>query len=40
MEEQEYRIVLPNEIIDVGKSYPVQFSSDYEVIDLNTFFGN
>lgn len=38
--EQEYRIVLPNEIIDVGKSCPVQFSSDYEVIDLNTFFKN
>lgn len=36
--EQEYRIVLPNETIEAGKSYPVQLSKDYEIIDLDTFF--
>ena len=37
-QEQEYRIVLPNETIEAGKSYPVQLSKDYEIIDLHTFF--
>lgn len=36
--EQEYRIVLPNEKIEIGKSYAVQLLSDYEIYDLNTFF--
>lgn len=39
-QEQEYRIVLPTEKIEVGKSYPVQLSTDYEIYDLNTFFEN
>lgn len=39
-QEQEYRIVLPKEKIEVGKSYPVQLSTDYEIFDLNTFFEN
>lgn len=39
-QEQEYRIVLPKEKIEVGKSYPVQLSTDYEIYDLNTFFEN
>ena len=39
-QEQEYRIVLPNEKIEVGKSCPVQLSADYEIYDLNTFFEN
>lgn len=38
--EQEFRIVLPNEIINTGKCYPVHLSSDYEILDLNTFFEN
>ena len=38
--EQEYRIVLPNETIEAGKSYPVRLSKDYEIIDLHTFFDN
>lgn len=39
-QEQEYRIVLPKEKIDVGKSYPVQLSTDYKIYDLKTFFDN
>ena len=39
-QEQEYRIVLPNETIEAGKSYPVRLSKDYEIIDLHTFFDN
>lgn len=39
-QEQEYRIVLPKEKIEVGKGYPVQLSADYEIYDLNTFFEN
>ena len=39
-QEQEYRIVLPNETIEAGKSYPVQLSKDYEIIDLDIFFDN
>lgn len=38
--EQEYRIVLPNEVIESGKSYPVKFSAKYEICDLNSFFEN
>lgn len=38
--EQEYRIVLPNEVIEVGKNYPIQLSKDYEIINLSTFFEN
>ena len=38
--EQEYRIVLPNEIIEAGRSYPVQLSMDYKICDLNPFFEN
>lgn len=38
--EQEYRIVLPNEVIEVGKNYPIQLSKDYEIINLSTFFKN
>ena len=36
--EQEYRIVLPDETIENGKSYPVDFSTEYEICDLNYFF--
>lgn len=36
--EQEYRIVLPNEVIEEGKSYPVKLSEEYEICDLNSFF--
>ena len=38
--EQEYRIVLPNEVIESGKSYAVKFSAKYEICDLNSFFEN
>lgn len=38
--EQEYRIVLPNEKIENGKSYPVNLSTKYEICDLNNFFQN
>lgn len=36
--EQEYRIVLPNETIENGKSYPVILSTEYEIYDLDEFF--
>lgn len=36
--EQEYRIILPNEVIEEGKSYPVKLSEEYEICDLNSFF--
>ena len=36
--EQEYRIILPNEAIEDGKSYPVRLSEEYEICDLNFFF--
>lgn len=36
--EQEYRIILPNEVIEDGKSYPVRLSEEYEICDLNFFF--
>jgi hypothetical protein len=37
--EQEFRIVLPDEKIENGKSYPVNLSTEYEICDLNAFFG-
>lgn len=36
--EQKYRIILPNEVIEDGKSYPVRLSEEYEICDLNFFF--
>lgn len=36
--EQEYRIVLPTETIDVGTSYPIKLSTRYEICDLDEFF--
>lgn len=36
--EQEYRIILPNDTIESGKSYPIILSTDYDLVDLNTFF--
>lgn len=36
--EQEFRIVLPNERIEIGKSYPVHFSTEYKICDLKAFF--
>ena len=36
--EQEYRIVLPNEKIDKGESYPIKLSKKYEIFDLEEFF--
>ena len=36
--EQEYRIVLPNETINKGTSYPVKLSESIEVISLSQFF--
>ena len=36
--EQEYRIVLPNDTIESGKSYPVILSTNYEICDLEAFF--
>ena len=36
--EQEYRIVLPNDTIESGKSYPVRLSTNYEIYDLEAFF--
>lgn len=38
--EQEYRIILPNEKIDKGTLYPVKFSSEYTIQDLDTFLQN
>lgn len=38
--EQEYRIVLPNEVIEGGKSYLVKFSDKYEIYDFPFFFEN
>lgn len=36
-DEQEYRIVLPTEQITKGTAYPVNFSTKYEVQDLQAF---
>ena len=39
-EEQEYRIVLPDDIIESGTIYPVCLSCKYEILDLEEFFEN
>lgn len=36
--EQEFRIVLPSEIIDGGTNYLVKLSTKYEIYDLDEFF--
>lgn len=36
--EQEYRIILVNEKISKGTGYPVRFSNEIHVMDLNSFF--
>lgn len=36
--EQEYRIVLPNEVIESSKSYPISLSRKYEICSLKDFF--
>lgn len=36
--EQEYRIVLPNDVIDDGRSYPIKLSTEYKMYSLNDFF--
>lgn len=38
--EQEYRIVLPDEVIECSKNYPVKLSEKYEICDLDSFFEN
>ena len=37
-DEQEYRIVLPNEEIDVGTAYPVKYRNEIRVMNLDSFF--
>lgn len=37
-DEQEYRIVLPRESVSGGKLYPVKYSQNLEVLDLDDFF--
>lgn len=36
--EQEYRIVLPNEVIESSKSYPISLSTKYKICSLKDFF--
>ena len=36
--EQEYRIILPYEKIDIGTKYPIHLSTKYEIQDLDKFF--
>ncbi|MGN0619310.1 MAG: hypothetical protein ACI4J7_09855 [Ruminiclostridium sp.] len=38
--EQEYRIVLPNDTIDSCRSYPISLSTEYKVYDLSDFFNH
>ena len=37
-DEQEYRIVLPEESINIGKTYPVDFCEQIEIYDLDEFY--
>lgn len=38
--EQEYRILLPNDVIQRGTNYPVKLSTKYNLYDLEAFFCN
>lgn len=37
--EQEYRIVLPSEYIEEGTKYPVHFSKEYKISDIEKIIG-